>query len=62
MENIDNIIEIKRGLHKVCGRDLVDAIAELDKCEEFFRSIFLTYGLTYNTETIRQRGFLLLQQ
>ena len=55
MENIDNIIEIKRGLHKVCGRDLVDAIAELDKCEEFFRSIFLTYGLTYNTETIRQK-------
>jgi hypothetical protein len=33
----------------------VNSIAELDKCEEFYRSIFSTYGLTFNTETIRQK-------
>lgn len=34
MQNIHDIIEIKRGLHRVCERNLVDVIAELDKCED----------------------------
>lgn len=55
MQNIENLIEIKRGLHKICSRDLVSAIADSDKCEEFYRDIFLSYGLAYNTETIRQK-------
>ena len=55
MENIDNIIEIKRGLHKICGRSLVNAVADLDQCEGFYRDVFQTYGLIYNTETIRQK-------
>jgi len=59
MENIDNIIEIKRGLHKVCGRKLVNAIADLEKCEEFFKDLFVVYGLIYNTETlIQKRAFV----
>jgi hypothetical protein len=33
----------------------VNAISELDKCEDFYRDVFLTYGLIYNTETIRQK-------
>ena len=55
MENIDNIIEIKRGLHKICGRELVNVIAETEKCEDFYRNIFTIYGLIYNTETIMQK-------
>lgn len=55
MLNTNNIIEIKRGLHRICSRDLVNVISELDKCEEFYRDVFLTYGLIYNTETIRQK-------
>jgi len=55
MENIDNIIEIKRGLHKVCGRKLVNAIADLEKCEEIFKDIFVVYGLIYNAETLMQK-------
>lgn len=55
MENIENIIEIKRGLHKVCGRKLVNAIADLEKCEVFFKDLFIVYGLIYNTETLIQK-------
>ena len=55
MENIDNIIEIKRGLHKICGRDLVNVITETEKCEDFYRNIFTIYDLIYNTETIMQK-------
>ena len=55
MENIENIIEIKRGLHKVCGRDMVNVIAETEKCEDFYRNVFIIYGLIYNTETIMQK-------
>lgn len=55
MLNTNNIIEIKRGLHRICSRDLVNAISELDMCEDFYRDVFLTYGLIYNTETIRQK-------
>lgn len=55
MQNIHDIIEIKRGLHRLCGKNLVDAVAELDKCEEFFKDIFIIYGLIYSTETIRQK-------
>lgn len=55
MQNIHNLIEIKRGLHKICSRNLVNAIAELDRCEGFYRSVFSTYGLTFDTETIRQK-------
>lgn len=55
MENIDNIIEIKRGLHKICRRELVNVIAETEKCEDFYRNVFITYSLIYNTETLRQK-------
>ncbi len=55
MHNIDDIIEIKRGLHKICEREVVNIIADLDRCEEFYRDLFLTYGLNYNTEMIRQK-------
>lgn len=55
MQNIHDIIEIKRGLHKICGRDLVNIIAELDKCEEFYRNVFQIYGVVYNTETLSQK-------
>lgn len=55
MQNIHNLIEIKRGLHKICSREVVNIIAELDKCEDFYRDVFLIYGLAYNTETIRQK-------
>ena len=55
MENIDNIIEIKRGLHKIWGRDVVTVIAETEKCADFYRNIFTIYGLMYNTETIMQK-------
>lgn len=55
MQNIDNIIEIKRGLHKSCSRDVVNTIAKLEKCEDFYRDVFLIYGLTYNTETLSQK-------
>ena len=59
MQNIHNIIEIKRGLHKICGREIVDIIAKLDKCEDFYHDLFLTYGLVYNTETlIQKRSFI----
>ena len=55
MQNIHDIIEIKRGLHRICGQILADAIAELDKCEEFYQDVFSLYGLIYNTETIKQK-------
>lgn len=55
MENIHDIIEIKRGLHRICGQTLTDAIAELDKCEKFYHDVFSLYGLIYNTETIKQK-------
>lgn len=55
MENIDNIIEIKRGLHKICGRELVNIIAETEKCEDFYRNVFTTYGIIYNTDTLSQK-------
>jgi len=55
MQNIENIIEIKRGLHKICSRGIVNVIAELDRCEEFYRNIFFIYGLVYNTETLSQK-------
>lgn len=55
MQNIHDIIEIKRGLHKICSRDLVNIIAELDKCEEFYRDVFQIYGVVYNTETLSQK-------
>lgn len=55
MQNIHDIIEIKRGLHKICGREVVDTIAKLDKCEDFYKDLFVTYGLIYNTETLSQK-------
>ena len=55
MQNIHDIIEIKRGLHRICDKDLVNSIAELNSIEEFYRDLFLIYDLTYNTETIRQK-------
>lgn len=55
MQNIHDIIEIKRGLHKICGRDLVNIIAELDNCENFYREIFQIYDVVYNTETLSQK-------
>ena len=55
MENIDNLIEIKRGLHRVCDDSLMEKIAELDDCEKFFKDIFSLYGLEYNTETLEQK-------
>ena len=55
MENIDNLIEIKRGLHRVCNDSLMEKIAELDCCEKFFRDIFGLYGLEYNTEMLEQK-------
>lgn len=55
MENIDNLIEIKRGLHRVCDDSLMEKIAELDVCEKFFKDIFGLYGLEYNTETLEQK-------
>lgn len=55
MQNIHDIIEIKRGLHKICGRDLVNIIAELNNCEEFYRNVFQIYGVVYNTETLSQK-------
>lgn len=55
MENIDNLIEIKRGLHRVCNDSLMEKIAGLDCCEKFFRDIFGLYGLEYNTETLEQK-------
>lgn len=55
MPNIDDIIEIKRGLHRICCRDLVNSIAEQSKIEDFYHDIFLVYGLAYDTETIRQK-------
>ena len=59
MQNIHDIIEIKRGLHRICNKDLVNSIAEQSKIEEFYRDIFLIYDLPYDTETIRQkRGFV----
>lgn len=59
MQNIDDIIEIKRGLRKVCELDIVNVIADLDKCEDFFKEIFVIYGLTYNTETLMQKRFFI---
>ena len=55
MQNIHDIIEIKRGLHRICGQILADAIAELDKCEEFYQDVFSLYGVIYNTETMKQK-------
>lgn len=55
MENIDNIIEIKRGLYRVCDESLMEAIASLDDCEKFYRDVFGLYGLEYNTETLEQK-------
>ena len=55
MQNIDNIIEIKRGLHKVCSQCIVNLISNSDWCENFYKDVFIIYGLTYNTETIRQK-------
>ena len=55
MQDINCIIELKRGLHKICSIGLVNAISELNKFEEFYQDIFLIYGLTYNEETIRQK-------
>ena len=37
--NIDDIIEIKRGLHKICVQKIVNIIADLDRCEEFYRDL-----------------------
>jgi len=33
----------------------VNSISELNKFEEFYKDIFFVYGLTYDTETIRQK-------
>lgn len=55
MQNIHDIIEIKRGLHRICSRDIVNIIAELDKCEEFYSNVFQIYGVVYNTETLSQK-------
>ncbi len=55
MENIDNLIEIKRGLHRVCDDSLMEKIAALEDCEKFFKDIFGLYGLEYNTETLEQK-------
>ncbi len=55
MQNIGCLIEIKRGLHKVCGRVLVNVIADLEKCEDFFQDIFHIYGLKYDKETLIQK-------
>lgn len=56
MENIDNLIEIKRGLREVCDESLMEKIAAFDGCEKFFRDIFTLYGLEYNTEMLEQKG------
>lgn len=53
--NIDNIIEIKRGLIKLCNEDLMEDIVSLDRCEEFYESIFTTFGLSYDTATLSQK-------
>lgn len=55
MDNIDNLIEIKRGLHRVCDDSLMEKIAALDDCEKFFKDIFGLYGLEYNAETLEQK-------
>lgn len=55
MDNIDNLIEIKRGLHRVCNDSLMEKIAAMDDCEKFFKDVFKLYGLEYNTETLEQK-------
>lgn len=55
MENIDNLIEIKRGLHRICNESLIEKIAALYCCEKFFKDIFGLYGLEYSTEMLEQK-------
>lgn len=55
MDNIDNLIEIKRGLHRVCDDSLMEIIAAMDDCEKFFKDVFKLYGLEYNTEMLEQK-------
>lgn len=55
MDNIDNLIEIKRGLHRVCNDSLMEKIAAMDDCEKFFKDVFKLYGLEYNSETLEQK-------
>lgn len=56
MENIDNLIEIKRGLREICAESLMEIIAGLDGCEKFYRDIFTLYGIEYSTEMLEQKG------
>lgn len=44
-----------RGITPICNDTILDVMPSYDGCEEFYRNIFESYGLTYDTETIRQK-------
>ena len=50
-----NIIEIKRGIVKICSEFIMDVITSHDKCEDLYQDIFTLYGIYYDTETIKQK-------
>lgn len=55
MHNIYNVIELKRGIYKICSQELMEEIASVPRFEEFYKDIFELYNVFYSTETIRQK-------
>jgi hypothetical protein len=51
----ENLIEIRRGLFWICHEPLMDVIASLECCEQFYQDIFSTFGVLFNNKTIREK-------
>lgn len=55
MHNIYNVIELKRGIYKICSQELMEEIASVPRFENFYKDIFELYNVKYDTETIKQK-------
>jgi len=44
-----------RGIAPICNDTILDVMSSYDDCEEFYRGIFEANGLTYDTETTKQK-------
>lgn len=55
MHNIYNVIELKRGIYKICSQELMEEIASIPRFEEFYKDIFELYSVFFSAETIRQK-------
>ena len=53
--DIETIIELKRGIFRICWENLMEKISRTAGFTAFYRDVFQIYGLSFNNPTIRQK-------